>query len=235
MKKTIGPDNSTQEFETVVESPKRPRNNNNNKKNKKVPNKDGKKDWSFYAIVICLVIILIPSLFVGITIFRASKGTGRPVFGHRFDNDLKPKIEKNDLKQLETNLAKIENVDKISVELKTATVRIYLNMPEVKDKEVIAKAGNQAEEILLSDLDVASYFTATESQLQYDYEIYAHNTPGEDAIIYLVNKTSRMEKAHKQYLSDPVSKEMVDELWEIQNNRDNPVVDESIEEDEPEE
>ena len=96
-------------------------------------------------------------------------------------------------------------------------------MPKESDKKAIEVAAVEAEKILNNNFDPKQYFTADGSKLQYDYEIYSYNELEEESLIYIVNKTSRMTKANKQYLSEPISKEMRDELLEIQENRDNPV------------
>ncbi|CAM3592669.1 hypothetical protein ERUR111494_01700 [Erysipelothrix urinaevulpis] len=234
MKKIIGPEKENTVEITPIKDVKKTAPKKDNGKNKqpktkgkraKFASKDGrgKRDWSFYAIVVSLIIILIPTLIVGVTLFRATRGTGKPIIGHRFDNDLAPKIEKDDMSALQQSLESIKGVEKVNVELKTATLRIYLDMPQESDKKAVEAAANEAEKILNSKFDPKQYFSAEGSKLQYDYEIYTYNELSEDSLIYIINKTSRMTKANKQYLSEPVSKEMRDELLEIQNNRDNPV------------
>lgn len=221
MKKIIGPDDSTQEYKVPVEDQKK-RSKRKETNNKRPKNKKSRtKDWSFYAIIISLILLIIPTVFFGITLYRAYSETGNPVIGHRFDNDLKPKITSEDLSSLEDSFQDIEGVDGVDVQLQTATLRVYLDMGE-SDKEAHKKATESAKEIIYESLNPEEYFTAFDSQLQYDYELYAHNELGEEMTIYLLNKTSRMEKEHGQYLSDPVSAEMVEELWEIQDRRDNP-------------
>lgn len=236
MKKVVGPMDSTEEFDTLEDEPikkkqKRVVKKQNRKPDKKVNKNDPRKpkkkvsrtkDWSFWAIIISLIIILVPAVYMGVTLYRAYTETGRPVIGHRFDNDLVPTIEEENLNTLQTKLESIEAVDSVKVHLTTATLRIYLELPEASDKEAFKDKALQAETILLEEFSVEDYFTASDSQLQYDYEIYAHDVLGEETVVFLLNKSSRMEAPNSQYLSDARSQEAVDEIWEIQEEKDNP-------------
>ena len=70
MKKVIGPEETIQ-METT-------------KPKKQAPQKGPKKvnrreDWSFKAIVISLVLILVPSTLLGISIYRAYRSTGKSI------------------------------------------------------------------------------------------------------------------------------------------------------------
>lgn len=246
MKKVVGPMDSTEEYEIIDRTPVKKDSvvkkenvvkKNVSKKNvsKKRPdnkrprgNKKRTKDWSFYAIVICLIVIIIPAIYMGVSLYRAYTETGRPVIGHRFDNDLSPRIEDDDVSTLQSSLETIEGVDAVNVELTTATVRIYMQLPAESGNEIIAAKAHEAEALLFENLSREDYFTSLDSQLQYDYEIYAHDPLGEEATMYLLNKSSRMEEANAQYLSAPASQEMVDEIWAIQEELDNPTEEEDV-------
>lgn len=233
---------STQEFDALVEEPnnekvekvmkKKPvkqisNNNQDPKKTKKKVNRT--KDWSFWAIIISLLIILVPAGYMGVTLYRAYAETGRPVIGHRFDNDLVPTIQSDDIQTLETSLDSMEGIESAKVYLTTATIRIYVALPDAVEKNVFNAKASEVEAILQGQFSVEEYFTATDSQLQYDYEIYVHNSLNEEPVLFLLNKTSRMEGAHGQFLSDAVSQEAVDEMWRIQEELDNPVVEDALE------
>ena len=223
MKKVLGPMDSTEEYDVIVEEP--------DKKKKVKTDKKRTRDWSFFAIVISLIIILVPSIYMGVILWNAKQETDSPVIGHRFDNDLSPTIESESLPALKAKLEALDSVDKVSVELTTATVRIYLELPEGSEKRDYKEKALEAEAVLYESFSLEDYFTASDTQEQYDYEIYAHDALGEETIIYLLNKSSRMEVAKGQYLSEPVSQDMVDEIWAIQEELDNPteVEDEVIE------
>ena len=238
MKKVLGPMDSTEEFEVIDRNPVKKEEVRERQvtKKKRDPkkirgNKKRTKDWSFYAIIISLVIILIPTVYMGVSLYRAYTETGRPVIGHRFDNYLAPKIEESDVSELQSSLETLEGVDAVNVELSTATVRIYLQLPEETGKETIEAKAREAETLLFENLSLEDYFTSFDSQLQYDYEIYVYDPLGEETTMYLLNKSSRMEEANSQYLSEPVSQEMVDEIWAIQEELDNPTEEEEVLED----
>lgn len=205
MKKVIGPEETIQ-METT-------------KPKKQAPQKGPKKvnrreDWSFKAIVISLVLILVPSTLLGISIYRAYRSTGKPIVGQRFVGDLDPSIDKKDIKKLEEALLDIDGVKDAEVVLKTATLRIYLETDENTSKDAFASKAETAEKILYSHLDKERYFTAQDTQLQYDFEIYVHRLDEENPVIFTRHKSSRMEKAKEQFLTDPLSKEMAEDLRE---------------------
>lgn len=241
MKKIVGPMDSTQEFDALVDEPssekvvkKKPVKQMSNKNKNQDPTKPKKKvnrtkDWSFWAILISLLIVLVPAGYMGITLYRAYSETGRPVIGHRFDNDLVPTIQSEDIKTLETSLGGLEGIQSAKVYLTTATVRVYVALPDDVAKDGYSVKGREAESILLDQFSVEDYFTAFDSQLQYDYEIYVHNSLTDEPVLFLLNKTSRMEEAQSQFLSDAVSQEAVDEIWRIQEELDNPVVEDALE------
>lgn len=241
MKKVVGPMDSTEEYKVVVEEPNNKKkvkktqssgNNNKKKPKKKKPKRkvNRVRDWSFIAIVVSLLIILIPTAYMGVTLYRAYSDTSRPIIGSRFDNDLSPKVEEEQVTEIQTKLEALDGVGNVTVELTTATFRIYLELPAESAKETFSGKASEAQSILYEVLNEEEYFTADESKLQYDYEIYAHDALGDETIVYLLNKSSRMESANSQFLSDPVSQDMVDEVWARQEELDNPVEEEPVEE-----
>ena len=60
------------------------------KKEKKTLTKTGKRDWSFYAIIICLLILAIPVSLIGFQALSAWSNSRKPIVGdrldHRYDN-----------------------------------------------------------------------------------------------------------------------------------------------------
>ncbi len=209
MKKVLGP-------EDTIQMKKQSKTN----KKKKSGKKQRREDWSFKVIIISLLIILVPTILLGFSIYRAYRSTGRPIVGQRFVGDLAPSLEKKDLKILEDKFSEIEGVKAVDLNLKTATLRVYLEMDEDVSKDAFASKLQTAEEILYSLYDKEQYFTAEGTKLQYDFEMYAHRLSEEDPIILTHYKTSRMDKAMSQFLSEPVSEEMAEDLREREKARE---------------
>lgn len=225
MKKIIGPE------ETRQIPVQKQQADSAQKKTKKSPQKTNrKKDWSYYAIIASIILILIPTIFLGVTLWKASKGTGKPVFGTRFNNDLQPEITKEALETLKTDIASIEGVDSVEVQLTTATLRINISMPEGAEKDVYPEIAEIAEEKTFSQLPVETYFTSEDTKLQYDYEIYVYHL-GENPLIYTRYKSSRNSEPHKQFLTDAISPEMAEELLKRQEEKDKPQEEENVAED----
>lgn len=215
MKKVIGPE-ETREIPVQKTSPQR-------EPEKKTPKKkvERTKDWSYYAIIASLILILIPSIFLGVTIWKASKGTGEPVFGSRFKNDLAPAIEKENISNLETELLTIDGVESVDVVLKTATLRIHIPVSAETDKEKYETIAKRVEDKLYEVLPKEQYFQMIDTQMQYDYEVYVYHL-GETPTIYTRYKSSRSTEPQTQFLSDAASPEMAEALLKRQEEKDNP-------------
>lgn len=226
MKKVLGPEDTIQ-IKKQKPTKKRSQAPKKKKQSKKVNLRD---DWSFKAIIISLVIILVPTLLLTFSIYRAYRSTGRPIVGQRFVGDLDPSLEKKDLKAIKENLMDIEGVKEVDVNLKTATLRIYLEMNDDLGKDLFTGKAEEAQKLLYSLYDEKLYFTADGTKLQYDFEIYAYRL-GEEPIILTHYKTSRMKEAHQQFLSDPASEEMAEYLLEQEKLREE---EEAREKEEPE-
>lgn len=189
-----------------------------NKKPTQKIKKKKKRDWSFYAIIICLVIIAVPSIWIAWESISASMKGGSPLLGSRFDDDLEPPIEKEQLETLATKLEALETVESVEVNLTTATLRIYLLVPQETSGDTMNEIVDQAYATVIEDLPIATYFTTEGTRQMYDLDISVVNMKEATAETlpefryYLLTKSSIMSEPYTQVLSTPISPEFIDQL-----------------------
>lgn len=189
--------------------------------------KPKKRDWSFYAIIICIVALAVPAGIFATTMLSASMASRKPQFGDRFENEFDKVIEKENITAVQKAVSEIEGVKKAAVELISGTMRIYVDAGE-SAKDAYEGLAQSSYDALASILPIETYFTEDETYHRYDLEIHVYNMikPSEEEkpnfIYYTLTKTSMHEKPLTQFVTDPLSQEFVDELWEIQAERDKP-------------
>ena len=104
-----------------------------------------------------VIIIMIPVVIVGYVLLTSLGGQNRPVEGSRFSKaDLDPAITKDNISSLESALGNIDNVEKVSVNLLSATL-------------------DSAYNIVNEQLPIDTYFTNKDSSKMYDLEIDSYN------------------------------------------------------------
>lgn len=165
---------------------------------------------------IALIILLTPFLVFGFILYRDSSQTGEPVVGSRFESGLNPEIKKESLELIEKNLDDERFINK-KVVLKSATLRIYLEVKTDQSKEVISDLAQQAYEITSEVLPIETYFTSAGSRKQYDLEINIYNNAdreSEEFIYYQIMKHSTMETLSGTFLTDVKDPEFRDEVLE---------------------
>lgn len=74
-------------------------------------------------LIVGLVLIAIPCAILGWILISASMDTGKPINGDRFKGDLDPAITKDQLSEIESRIKAENQVEKVTVELTTATLR----------------------------------------------------------------------------------------------------------------
>ena len=82
-----------------------------------------------YLLWIALVVLIVPIVFFVYIVVDTSGKTGEPVVGNRFQNALDPAITEKDLSTVKNNL-QIDNAVKTEVILKSATLRVYVQLPD---------------------------------------------------------------------------------------------------------
>lgn len=156
----------------------------NTKKPKRQKVKQGHK-----LVWITLVIILLPLLVVGYVLLTSAKESDQPVEGNRFGaNDLNPKITEAQMNSIQNDLMTIGGMETATIDLKSATLRIHLNMVDQAGDDILEAAANQAYDIVNNYLPIGTYFTNPADGKNYDLEIDAYN--------YLVDDTHPQEGWH---------------------------------------
>lgn len=192
-------------------------------KTKKKSNK--KLDASTMIIIVGLIIIMIPFLVLGYILLSDSMKTGSPITGDRFVNDLDPAITETDLSSMNASIQNIDGVEKVECILKTATLRIYVDVDDNKTSEEVQTMTESIYEVITDELDEATYFSQNGSKKMYDLEVHVYNLKenrdSDDFVYVIANKNSSMEKMAIQVVSEPkdpdLAKELLDEL-EAKNN-----------------
>ena len=123
-----------------------------------------------------LIVLLIPFLIVGYVILTSLGGQNEPVVGNRFDsNDLNPAITNDQISQVQTAIASIGGVENVEVNLKSATLRISIDVSDDANADTCNAIAQEAYNQVNGILPVDTYFTNTEDAKMYDLEIDAYN------------------------------------------------------------
>jgi hypothetical protein len=159
---------------------------------KRTRNKSGNKPRQGHKLVwFTLIIIAIPCVIVAYVLLSSVGGQSKPVTGSRFSSeDLTPEITNTNVRDLESSLGSIENVESVTVNLLSATLRVHLNLVDEATDDVAQTALNSAYDIVNQQLPIDTYFTNTDTAKMYDLEIDAYNyliddTHTEDGWTYL--------------------------------------------------
>lgn len=190
------------------------------KKKKKSINRT--KDWSFYAIVISLIILAIPTTYIGYHIISAKLATGSVLTGSRFEGDLDPAITKENIETMKSSIQGIEGVESVSINLETATLRVNIKVSESFAKDSYPTLADSAYERVTEVTPIDTYFTSNDLHKMYDLEVGVYNylKPTEEQKesfeYYMKSKTSSSEETFSSFLSDTKSPEFIQELIEKQ-------------------
>lgn len=198
--------------------------NKNKVKTKKT--QSGKRDWSFYVLIVSVVILAIPLLYLGYVAISATRNTGAPINGDRFNHDLDPAIQSSAMDSITEKLKAEAGVEDVAVILKTATLRVYVRVPEGTDAATIDAMAKKAYDITTAELDPAVYFTIQDAKKQYDLEIHVYNQltvtdETRSSYVYeLLWKGSNMAEYKTQVLSTALSQDVVDYFHQVEEERD---------------
>lgn len=123
-----------------------------------------------------VIIIMVPVVIVGYVLLASLGGQNRPVEGSRFSKkDLDPAITDDNISTLESALSNIENVEKVSVNLLSATLRVHIDLIDSATDDVASAAINSAYSVINEQLPIDTYFTNKDGSKMYDLEIDSYN------------------------------------------------------------
>jgi hypothetical protein len=172
-------------------------------------------------LVIGIVVLLIPIFGFGYLLYSATLGTGTPLFGTRFTNDLNPPITKTQISTLETTIKGLAGVETATVDLKAATMRITVDTVDTLAEAGVKTLATQINTSIQTVVPYATYFTAGETKKMYDLELSVFNLKdGKDKpnyFYFIITKNSTMKTWEIQEVSKPVDAALAQQLRDALN------------------
>ena len=148
----------------------------NKTKPKKTQKKNTESKQGHKLVWFTLIIIAIPVVIVAYVLLTSMGGQGEPVVGNRFNGeDLNPNITEEAMNSIQEQASGIGGVEEVTINLKSATLRVHLNMDDSYTQDQIQAASDQAYEIVAATLPIDQYFTNREDAKMYDLEIDVYN------------------------------------------------------------
>lgn len=148
----------------------------NKTKPKKTQKKNTESKQGHKLVWFTLIIIAIPVVIVAYVLLTSMGGQGEPVVGNRFNGeDLNPSITEEAMNSIQEQASGIGGVEEVTINLKSATLRVHLNMDDSYTQDQIQAASDQAYEIVAATLPIDQYFTNREDAKMYDLEIDVYN------------------------------------------------------------
>ena len=162
-----------------------------------------------------IIVLIIPCVILGIVLASSLEKTGEPVVVNRFNNELNPAISESDLSSVQSALA-YDNVDKIEVNLKSATLRIMVNTNDAIEDGDLLWLLNDVYDKVIALLPIDPYFTNTPTTKMYDLEVHAYNvTKGTEAVpqnYYTKSKSAGALEAIVDHHSSAKHSDLADSL-----------------------
>ena len=176
---------------------------------------------------ICLVLVIVPILVFGWLLISAALDTGTPILGNRYKNDLDPAITKTQLEEVKSATSNISGVDSVSVELATATLRVYADVEDSSSIDTCKTISGEIYTAISNILDTSVYFSQHDDMKMYDLEIHVYNKMSsgsdDDSFNYVIEtKTSAMDTPVTQVVSEPIDAELAQQLRDDVEARNNP-------------
>lgn len=181
--------------------------------------KTGKRSNVLYwitGIVIIIPLILLIYIYVG-----AKESSGHPTVGSRFKDSLNPAITSQELDNVKSSL-KFKDVDKIEVNLISATLRINIDTKDNVNTDTVKSIMNEAYDAVNKVLPIDKYFTNNKDDKMYDLEVHVYNFipddkhPADDQIYMVKTKTAAAKKPNVSIPSSPKNKSIADKLLKEQ-------------------
>ena len=92
-----------------------------------------------------IIVIAIPCIIVGYVLITSLGGQNKPVAGNRFGKgDLDPEITSEMVKQIDGEMMNIEGVEAVETNLKSATLRISLDISDDASSDTAASICDKA-------------------------------------------------------------------------------------------
>ena len=169
-------------------------------------------------LIIGIIIIAIPCFIFGGILISSALQSGTPVIGSRFDNDLETKISNDDVTKIKDSLENLAGVESVTVDgTTTGQCIVLLDVVDSYSEEEASKVADDAYKKVLEVLPVGTYFTATDTNKNYDLSIHVYNRleKGDDEASWsyvILTKNSMMELPDTQVVSTPLDEHLAKEL-----------------------
>lgn len=187
------------------------------KKIKKAPSQQKVKQ-GHKLVWLTVILIAIPCVLVGYVLITSMEQQNEPVVGNRFQSqDIDPKITQDQLDQIQSSLSEIGGIESVTVNLKSATLRVHLNIADDASQDQINAIVDEAYNRIDAILPIDTYFTNHEDGKMYDLEVDGYNFlvdeshPQESQIYIKVTKTGAGNRV-TDYLTQAKDQELVDQI-----------------------
>ncbi|NLA78996.1 MAG: hypothetical protein GX845_05620 [Erysipelothrix sp.] len=186
---------------------------------KKVSNRTKRTSihWPTIVLIVSVVLLLIPTIAIGMMLLDAFEGTGSSQHGNRFTNERQYEITDAQVKDIETRIDGIDGVVKVQVNLKSATLRVNALVNESHSKAQVETLVERLVSDVFAVVAMDKYFSEINGAKQYDLEVHAYNNNNPDDasfIYYIANKNAVMEDVAIQLVSDPKNEGFVRDLYD---------------------
>lgn len=172
-------------------------------------------------LIVGIVVIMIPVFIFGYLLYGATMGTGKPLFGSRFTNDLNPPITAAQVTSVQTAIKELPGVEADTVNLKSATLRISVDTIDTLDEAGVKALTTKIYETIETVVPVATYFIADDAKKMYDLEISVYNLKdGKDKpnyFYFIITKNAKMLKWEIQEVSIPLNPALAQQLRDALN------------------
>ncbi len=167
-------------------------------------------------LILGILVIMIPAIILLYIILGAAKESNTPINGNRFDGEKTVEISQQQLTDVQTAVQAISSVEACKVEDRVSTVRVYVDVRDALSKEEYAELLKEIYAAVDSKLPVATYFTQSGTNRQYDLEIHAYNSlelkDAESYVYQILVKNSNMAEYQINEVSDAINEELAKEL-----------------------
>ncbi len=197
----------------------------NTEETKTSKRKTKKMDKATKLIIAGLVVIAIPFAILGFILLSASLDTGKILSGDRFDDDLNPAITDQNMDAIVESITG-SNIEDVEVILKTATLRVYVDMEDSATLEDVQSVSEIAYNAVIAELPVSTFFTRTDAKSMYDLEVHVfdlnENRESDEFDYVITSKSSSNPDKVVDVSSQPKDAEFAQQILDELEAKRNP-------------
>jgi len=180
-----------------------------------------------WVLLFSLAVVFVFGSIFALIMFNALSETGKTVVGNRFQLELNPSIENAKLTEIKSALDGQSTTVKSSVNLKSATLRIMVQVNSTLTDEELQTTILSIKDLVNTSLPIETYFTSTPDIKMYDLEIHIFNAV--EAVstetfayhYFILSKNANMLDWKIQEVSAPVNPELAAQLKAILEEKSN--------------